>query len=67
MTLKFQKDLNNKSPHEAIDFIQNSSWKLLRQMTIKLKKSKNRQNKQSEKMSLHEQKLDLCIKLEKKF
>ena len=22
---KFQKDLNNKSPHEAIDFIQNSS------------------------------------------
>ena len=25
---KFQKDLNNNSPHEAIDFIQNSSWKL---------------------------------------
>ena len=25
---KFQKDLNNKLPHEAIDFIQNSSWKL---------------------------------------
>ena len=25
---KFQKDLNNNSPHEAIDYIQNSSWKL---------------------------------------
>ena len=25
---KFQKDLNNNSPQEAIDFIQNSSWKL---------------------------------------
>ena len=25
---KFQKDLNNNSPHEAIDFMQNSSWKL---------------------------------------
>ena len=25
---KFQKDLNNNFPHEAIDFIQNSSWKL---------------------------------------
>ena len=24
-----QKDLNNNSPHEAIDFIQNSSWKLV--------------------------------------
>ena len=24
---KFQKDLNNKSPHEALDFIQNSSLK----------------------------------------
>ena len=25
---KFQKDLNSKLPHDAIDFIQNSSWKL---------------------------------------
>ena len=25
---KFQKDLNNNAPHEAIDFIQNSSRKL---------------------------------------
>ena len=25
---KFQKDLNNNLPHEAIYFIQNSSWKL---------------------------------------
>ena len=25
---KNQKDLNNNSPHEAIDFIQISSWKL---------------------------------------
>ena len=25
---KIQKDLNNNWPHEAKDFIQNSSWKL---------------------------------------
>ena len=25
---KFQKDLNNKSPHEALDFIQNLIWKI---------------------------------------
>ena len=28
LIIKFQKDLNNNSPHEAIDYIQNSSWKL---------------------------------------
>ena len=30
-----QKDLNNNSPHEAIDFIQNSSWKIGLIITIK--------------------------------
>ena len=27
--------MNNNSPHEAIDFIQNSNWKLPRLITIK--------------------------------